>query len=173
MWFKNGVHHPYNGGITKDEIVKWVTKNSVSSSTLVDCETLKNKAEQVEEIVAYIGDLDNALYKRVHLPIADLNAQVKFFHVQDDAACAKEHLLSSGQGLVYIKNFDEPMIPYTGAADKLAFSNWISPLMVPKIFETNNENFKFYQENTIVLTLFRDNAIDNDAAFMNVFTQAA
>jgi len=45
MWFKNGVHHPYNGGITKDEIVKWVTKKSVSSSTLVDCETLKNKAE--------------------------------------------------------------------------------------------------------------------------------
>lgn len=120
--FRNGKPRSYGGGVTKDEFVKWVTKNSAPSSTKVDCDTLKSYVGNAKYILAYFGSLEHALFRDVHLPIADLNAAVKFFHVTDDAACAKEHLVKSGQGLSFIKNFDNERVhPYTGAADIFVF----------------------------------------------------
>ena len=84
-----------------------------------------------------------------------------------------EHKVIS-PGLSFIRNFDEPVIPYTGAANVEALDAWIRPLMIPTIFEfTDADIATVFEQELPTLFLFRDSATDKDAAFMDVFAEAA
>jgi len=172
FWFKNGEKQEYTGGRTKDTIVQWVTKKSGPPSSKVDCDTLKTKAKDAKFILAYFGAEDTPLFTDVHVAFANTEDKVQFFHV-DDATCAKEYQVTA-PGIAFLRNFEDPIVPYTGAADKEALAAWVKPLMVPTVFEFTEEEIEaVFGQQQPTLILFRDNAADKDAAFMTVFSEAA
>jgi len=173
FWFKNGEKQEYTGGRTKDTIVQWALKKSgPPSATVCCCDTLKEKAADAKFVLAYFGSEDTALFKDVHVAFANTEDKVQFYHL-DDEACAKEHK-TTVPGIAFLRNFEEKVTPYTGAADKDALAAWVKPLMVPTIFEfTEEEIDAVFGQQQPTLMLFRDSATDKDAAFMNVFTEAA
>lgn len=172
FWFKNGEKQEYTGGRTKDTIIQWATKKSGPPSAAVDCDTLKTKAKDAKFVLAYFGAEDNKLYTDVHVPFANSEDKVQFFHVADEA-CAKEHQVTA-PGLAFLRNFEEPVVPYTGAAEKDALAAWVKPLMVPTVFEfTEEEIDAVFGQQQPTLMLFRDSATDKDAAFMTVYSEAA
>jgi protein disulfide-isomerase A1 len=172
FWFKKGEKQEYTGGRTKDTIVQWVTKKSGPPSAKVDCDTLKTKAKDAKFILAYFGAEGTPLFDDVHVAFANTEDKVQFFHVADDA-CAKEYKVT-GPGIAFLRNFEEPVVPYTGAADKEALAAWVKPLMVPTVFEfTEEEIDAVFGQQQPTLMLFRDSATDKDAAFMTVFSEAA
>lgn len=171
FWFKNGEKQEYTGGRTKDTIVQWVTKKSGPPSSKVDCDTLKTKAKDAKFILAYFGAEDTPLFTDVHVAFANTEDKVQFFHV-DDATCAKEYQVTA-PGIAFLRNFEDPIVPYTGAADKEALAAWVKPLMVPTVFEFSEDEIEAIfgnQQNTAIL--FRDPA-DKDADFMKTFEEAA
>jgi len=172
FWFKNGEKQEYTGGRTKDTIVQWVTKKSGPPSSKVDCDTLKTKAKDAKFILAYFGAEDTPLFTDVHVAFANTEDKVQFFHVAD-ATCAKEYQVTA-PGIAFLRNFEDPIVPYTGAADKEALAAWVKPLMVPTVFEFTEEEIEaVFGQQQPTLILFRDNAADKDAAFMTVFSEAA
>jgi len=173
FWFKNGVKAEYTGGRTKDTIVQWILKKSGPPSTQVTCDALKDKVadESNKFIIAYFGAEDHPLYSEAHVPYANAEDKIAFVHA--DIACQENHGLSGDSKIVLFRQFEDKMVTYTGNPDKDGLQNFIKPLMVPTVFEFTEDEIEAIfgnQQNTIIL--FRDPK-DKDAAFMNVFTEAA
>ena len=77
IFFKHGQQVEYTGGRTKDEIVNWVTKNSGSPSTLVECDKIndlisKNKFVSLNNIEGEPSDQ--------YLKLASSSDKIAFFH---------------------------------------------------------------------------------------------
>lgn len=147
-------------------------KKSGPPSTEVTCATLKEKVEGAKFVVAYFGDVSNALYTDVHVAYANTEDKIQFVHT-NDAACATEHGVS-GNGLVFFRKFESNVNAYSGAADKESFIAFVKPLMVPTVFEfTEDEIEAVFGQQQPTAVLFRSAATDGDAAFMATFKEAA
>lgn len=169
--FRSGEKTEYTGGRTKDTIVSWVMKKSGPPSTLVTCDALKEKIKDSKFVVAHFGEETSKHYTDAHVPYAQLEDKVTFVHTTE-AACATEYGAST-PGIVFFRKFEENQIPYTGEADKDSLINFVKPLMVPTVFEFEEDHIEaiFGQQQPTVF-LFRS-AADKDAAFMATFEQAA
>lgn len=76
--------------------------------------------------------------------------------------------------MVFLRKFEEPVVPYTGARTIDALGDWLKPLMVEPVFEFTEEAIDSVMDNkSPTLILFSDSTTDKDAAFINVFTEAA
>lgn len=173
FWFKNGVKSEYTGGRSKDTIVQWVLKKSGPPSTLVTCDALKEKTDDkdIKFLIAYFGPEDNTLYTEAHVAYA--NAEDKIIFVHADLACQEGYGLSGDAKIVFFRNFEEQVNPYTGGPDKDSLMSFVKPLMVPTVFEFSEDEIEAIfgnQQNTAIL--FRDPA-DKDAEFMTTFAEAA
>ena len=103
-------------------------------SVKVDCDSLKKEAKDHKLVLAYFGDINDPLYTEVHAPLEDSGDKIRFFHVIGDDACAKEHKVDvegGKPGIAFLRSFDEPVVPYTGAANLTELIDWMMPLLVP------------------------------------------
>jgi len=142
----------YTGGRTKDAIVSWVLKKSGPPSTLADCDTIKKKVAESSFVLAYFGSESDKLFTEAHVPVADAEDKISFFHTAD-AACATHYNVQS-PGIVFFRKFETEQNVYAGEADKDSLSTWFKPLMVPTLFKfSENEIEAIFgqQQNTVIL----------------------
>ena len=171
MYYSNGEKQEYTGGRSKDTIVQWVMKKSGPPSAEVTCDALKAKVEENKFVVAYFGDVANALYTDAHVPFAQGEDGVAFVH-SSDADCAKANG-ASAPGIAFFRKFEDSPLAYSGAADKDALINWVKPLRVPTVFEFGEDEIEaIFGQQQPTLFLFRG-AEDADKPFMTVFADAA
>lgn len=171
FWFVNGEKMEYGGGRTKDTIVSWVMKKSGPPSTEVSCAALKEKVAESKFVLAYFGELTNALYTDAHMSFAASEDGITFVH-NTDAACAKENG-AAFPGLAFFRKFEESPLAYSGAADKDALIAWTKPLRVPTVFEfTDDEIEAIFGQQQPALFLFRSKE-DASSPFQAVFEEAA
>lgn len=171
-WFVNGEKMEYGGGRTKDTIVSWVLKKSGPPSTEVTCAALKEKVEESKFVLAYFGDLANALYTDAHMSFAAAEDGITFVHTTD-ADCAKENGVATVPGLAFFRKFEESPLAYSGSADKDALVAWTKPLRVPTVFEfTDDEIEPIFGQQQATVFLFRSKE-DASAPFQAVFEEAA
>lgn len=140
FFFKNGEKTDYTGGRTSDTIVSWILKKSGPPSAEVTCASLKEKIEASKFVIAYFGDVANALYTDVHVSYANTEDKIAFVH-SSDAACATEYGVS-GNGLVFFRKFETNVNVYNGAADKESLIAFVKPLMVPTVFEFTEDEIE-------------------------------
>jgi len=129
----------YTGGRTKDLIVSWVNKKSGPPSSKVTCDELKTKIADNKFVLAFFGDEGHDLYKNAHVPFANTEEKITFFHT--DADCAKDHD-GEAPGLVFFRKFEENKVKYSGNADKDELSKFVKPLMVPTVFEFGEDEIE-------------------------------
>lgn len=140
FWFRNGEKTEYTGGRTKDTIIQWVLKKSGPPSTEVTCDQLKDKvANNAKFIIAYFGDVTNAMYTDAHVGYANAEDKIVFMHAPAD--CAAEYG-GAANGLIFFRTFEDKQMPYTGTADKDAVMEFVKPLMVPTVFEFTEEEIE-------------------------------
>lgn len=171
LFFKNGNKMEYTGGRTKDAIVQWVIKKSGPPSTLADCDTIKKKVAESKFLLAFFGSENDALFKDAHVPTAESEDKIAFFHTAD-AACA-QHYNVQAPGIVFFRKFEEEQNRYTGAADKDELQKWFKPLMVPTLFKFTEDEIEAIfgqQQNTLIL--FRKESQANEE-FVKQFEAAS
>lgn len=81
----------------------------------------------MEFVMVYFGAETDDLYTGAHVPFAQGEDKIRFFH-NNDAACAAGY---GGPGIVFFRNFEEPQHRYPGTGD---IREWVKPLRVPTIF---------------------------------------
>ena len=147
-------------------------KKSGPPSSEVTCAALKEKMEANKFVIAFFGDVSEALYKDVHVAYADTEDKISFVHTAD-AACGTEYG-ATAPAIVFFRKFETTNNVYTGKADKEALMDFVKPLMVPTVFEfTEDEIEAIFGQQQATVVMFRDNAKDGDAAFMQTFKDAA
>jgi len=172
FWFRGGEKSEYTGGRTTDTIVSWVLKKSGPPSAEITCDALAIKVADAgtKFLIAYFGDVTNALYTDAHIGYANADDKIQFVHTTEECASAYG---GSAPGIVFFRQFEEKHVPYTGTADKDALMEFVMPLMVPTIFEFTEEEIEAIfgqQQQTVILFRAKEDA---DAAFMATFTEAA
>lgn len=88
FWFRGGEKSEYTGGRTTDTIVTWVLKKSGPPSTEVTCDALATKVadEGTKFLIAYFGDVTNAMYTDAHVGYANADDKIQFVHTTEDCA---------------------------------------------------------------------------------------
>lgn len=126
---------------------------------------MKDKKTQVKKAIAYIGPLEGKLFE-MHMAAAktaSLADTYEFFHTSDESAFGDFDL--SAPGIVVLRNFDEPILHYTGERTESALIEFakskttarlinfdedsIEPIFgkkAPAIFLFSNESGKEYQK---------------------------
>ena len=105
-------------------------------------EALKEKNGKVKRAVAYIGPLEGDLFE-AHMAAAknvSLADSFEFYHTSD--ADVAEHFGLSGSGIVILRNFEEPVLRYTGPKNRTKLVEFIVKYSKPALtnFDQNIMN---------------------------------
>jgi len=160
----------YSGGRTAGEIVNWIKKKSGPSAVNIeDVESLeKMKSENDIVVVGHFSTLSNSA---VFMAAADSMDDVVFGLANEEVASKLE---LSDNGVVVIRNFDEPEVRYNEDSDgeladfiranSMALVTPFNEQNAPKIFGGDIKNH---------LLLFIGNSDSKNAEILEVFTASA
>jgi len=166
FWFVNGKSQDYTGGRTTDTIVQWINKKSGPASVEVSCDNLIAKVDGKLNAV-YFGDFSGEVFDNF-MNIAKSNEQFAFFHTA--GACAATHGAKTN-GISIFRSFDSSPVHYSGDNSQENISSWMDATSIPMVIEFSEDYIEpIFGKGKAAVILFTN---DKDAAFLNVFTEAA
>ena len=129
----------YTGGRTEDTIVNWIKKKTGPPSEQITGDQLAVKKGNVKKAVVYIGPLEGDLYN-IHIATAKnptLADSFEFYHTSD--AVGADYGLT-GAGVVVLRNFDEPLLTYTGDATEAGLTEFVSSKVTPRLINFDEDS---------------------------------
>ena len=129
----------YTGGRTEDTIVNWIKKKTGPPSEQITGDQLAVKKGTVKKAVVYIGPLEGDLYN-IHIATAKnptLADAFEFYHTSD--AVGADYGLT-GAGVVVLRNFDEPLLAYTGDATEAGLTEFVSSKVTPRLINFDEDS---------------------------------
>lgn len=103
--------------------------------------------------LVYFGDAEGATYD-LFISAAKNPAVEKFAFFNTGAECAEKYG-ATAPGIVLVRNFDEPNLPYTGAAELEPLLDFMKGNQVPTIFDFSEDYIEpIFQQNNAAIFLF-------------------
>lgn len=159
----------YSGGRTADEIVSWIKKKSGPSAVQVEDSAALSKLKDENDIVV-VGHFSTISNSASFMQTADSMDEVVFGLASEAVA---EELGLSDNGVVILRNFDEPEVKYSSddgdlknfiQANSMALVTPFNEQNAPKIFGGDIKNH---------LLLFIGNSDEKHSEIIASFTESA
>lgn len=122
-WFVNGERQDYTGGREKDTIISWINKKTGPASNELNCADLKSKTADGRNFVYFGTSFDGEDFN-AFLKVAQQTENYSFYHNAEES-CATEHGVAF-PGAAVFRNFDEHVVPFTGAFTAEDITNFIT-----------------------------------------------
>ena len=156
----------YTGGRTEDTIVNWIKKKTGPPSEQITGDQLAVKKGTVKKAVVYIGPLEGDLYN-IHIATAKnptLADAFEFYHTSD--AVGADYGLT-GAGVVVLRNFDEPLLAYTGDATEAGLTEFVSSKVTPRLINFDEDSIDpIFGKKAPAIFLFSN---EKDQSYQQVF----
>jgi protein disulfide-isomerase A1 len=166
----NGNKSDYTGGRTADTIVSWIKKKTGPPSELKSGADLKAMQGDIKKAIVYVGALEGELFEAHQAAAATgLGDAFQFLHTAD--ADVASHFGLDGSGVVVIRNFDEALSAYSGAATKEALSAFAEGLQTPRLVNFDEDAIDpiFGKKNPAIILFSNESGKD----YQEVFRKAA
>jgi protein disulfide-isomerase A1 len=132
---------------------------------------LKDKKGNVKKAIAYVGPAEGALFE-MHMAAAktpSLADTYEFYHTSDESAFGDFDLEHAG--IVLIRNFDEPLLHYSGAHTTEALIEFAKSKTTPRLINFDEDSIEpiFGKKNSAIM-LFSN---ESGKEYQKVFADAA
>lgn len=165
-FFKDGVWKDYEGGRTAEEIVQWVKKKLLPSSTeLKSIEEIEKMKNENVVTVIYFGDISHSNFK-TFLKVANKYDDIIFGHVSNPEFSEK-YELKRGEGIIMFKKFDEEKNIYDKIILEDYLVDFINTYSVPLVtkFDDRAADAIFGREKPAIFYLRSESKPNQDEIF--------
>eukprot|EP00344_Euplotes_crassus_P005811 CAMPEP_0196998732 /NCGR_PEP_ID=MMETSP1380-20130617/4049_1 /TAXON_ID=5936 /ORGANISM="Euplotes crassus, Strain CT5" /LENGTH=481 /DNA_ID=CAMNT_0042415407 /DNA_START=35 /DNA_END=1480 /DNA_ORIENTATION=- len=169
-WFVNGEPTEYNGGRTADEIVNWIIKKSGPPTSEITADEIESLKADTKLFAVFYGEEGSDEFKAFE-SAASKDDKFQYRHVFDSDATTPEGV--SRPGIAVFRNFDEPIVVFSGDFTASAVSEFVSSSSIPVFIEFSDEYIEpIFQSQAPALFLFHDGS-DEQAKIKDVVAKAA
>lgn len=128
---------------------------------------LNIKHNTVKKAIVYIGPLEGALYD-LHQEasnVTEISDVWEFMHSDDLTVLPEFHLTKPG--IIVLRNFDEPMLEYTGFTDLVSFKEFTEKKKQPRLIDFSEEFIEpiFGKKQTAIYLFSNSNITPYEAIF--------
>jgi len=170
----NGNKSDYTGGRTSDTIVSWIKKKTGPPSELKSGADLKAMQGDIKKAVVFVGALEGELFEAHQAAAATgLGDSFQFLHTAD--ADVASHFGLDGSGVVVVRNFDEALSAYSGAATKDAIVAFAEGLQTPRLVNFDEDAIDpiFGKKQPAIILFSNDSGKDYQEAFRKAADELA
>lgn len=167
--FINGKESEYNGGRTRDEIIKWMKKKTGPSS---------KELKTVEEVEEFIKSSDVVV---IHFGEEGLSSFITFTKSFDDiifghvvSSDAQSKYEAENGSVVLFKNFDDKRNNLSKGYTEEQFKSFVESKSTPLVMSFDEKTAQvIFGKNVPGLFLYYDKNAENASALLSVFSEVA
>ncbi|CDW74310.1 disulfide isomerase [Stylonychia lemnae] len=135
VFLKNGIVYKYTGARTEEGIIAWLSQRTHPTAELITCTQLAHKVKANQLNLVLFAEESSTQRDTLVKLAQDHSFYDKYgFYQVSEPDCAVQHQIGSTPAFAIFRNFDEPIVNYSGDISEQNLKSFIIKQSIPSLF---------------------------------------